>query len=91
MRGDPSDNIIGISGIGEKTATTLMLNFGSIEEMYKKLKKDESAFEKAGIKPRIIALLKEGEEEAEFSKTLATIRRDAPITFEIPRVVEEFV
>ena len=35
LRGDPSDNIIGISGIGEKTATTLMLNFGSIEEMYK--------------------------------------------------------
>ncbi|MEK9167937.1 MAG: DNA polymerase [Patescibacteria group bacterium] len=87
LRGDPSDNIIGISGIGEKTATTLMLNFGSIEEMYKKLKKDESAFEKAGIKPRIIALLKEGEEEAEFSKTLATIRRDAPITFEIPRAL----
>lgn len=85
LRGDPSDNIIGISGIGEKTATTLMLNFGSIEDIYKKLKKDEGAFVKAGVKARIISLLKEGEEEAEFSKTLATIRRDAPIAFEIPR------
>jgi len=84
LRGDPSDNIIGIAGIGEKTATTLITKFGTIEEIYKKLKKDEKKFEEAGIKPRIINLLKEGEEEALFSKTLATIRRDAPITFALP-------
>ncbi len=87
LRGDPSDNIIGIKGIGEKTAEELIKNFGSIEEMYKKLKKDEKSFEKAGIKKRIIELLKEGEEEALFSKTLATIRRDAPIHFTIPEKV----
>lgn len=87
LRGDPSDNIIGIKGIGEKTAQELIINFGSIEEMYKKLKKDEKAFEKAGIKKRIVELLKEGEEEALFSKTLATIRRDAPIHFTIPEKV----
>ncbi len=86
LRGDPSDNIIGIKGIGEKTATTLITEFGTIEEMYKKLKKDPEAFKKAGITPRIIELLKENEEEAIFSKMLATIRRDAPINFtlEVP-------
>ena len=87
LRGDPSDNIIGIKGIGEKTAEELIKNFGSIEDIYKKLKKDEKAFEKAGIKKRIIELLKEGEEEALFSKTLATIRRDAPIHFVLPEKV----
>lgn len=87
LRGDPSDNIIGIKGIGEKTAEELIVNFGTIEEMYEKLKKDEKAFEKAGIKKRIIELLKAGEEEALFSKMLATIRRDAPIHFTLPEKV----
>ncbi len=87
LRGDPSDNIIGISGIGEKTATELIVNFGTIEDLYKKLKKDEIAFEKAGIKKRIVELLKNGEEEALFSKMLATIRRDAPIHFVLPEKV----
>ncbi|MEQ1500146.1 MAG: DNA polymerase [Parcubacteria group bacterium] len=87
LRGDPSDNIIGIKGIGEKTAEELITKFGTIEEIYKKLKKDEKSFEKAGIKKRIIELLKNGEEEALFSKMLATIRRDAPIHFVIPEKV----
>ncbi len=81
LRGDPSDNIIGIAGIGEKTATTLITTFGSIEDIYKKLKKDATPFREAKITPRIIDLLLKGEEEALFSKTLATIRRDAPIDF----------
>src|SRR3989344_4438732 len=84
LRGDPSDNIIGISGIGEKTATTLITTFGSVENIYKKLKKDPEAFKAAGLTPRIIKLLEEGEEEALFSKTLATVRRDAPMEFSLP-------
>ncbi len=84
LRGDPSDNIPGIKGIGEVTATALITNFGSIESMYKTLKKDKGAFEKAGIKERIVALLEAGEEEAQFSKMLGTIRRDAPIEFALP-------
>src|SRR3989344_3620773 len=87
LRCDPSDNIVGIAGIGEKTATDLIVNFGSIEDIYKKLKKDEKAFEKVGIKKRIVELLKAGEEEAMFSKMLATIRIDAPINFTIPKKV----
>lgn len=84
LRGDPSDNIIGIEGIGEKSATDLIVNFGSIENIYKTLKKDEDVFIKKGIKKRIVELLKEGEEEARFSEMLATIRKDAPINFELP-------
>lgn len=84
LRGDPSDNIPGIVGVGEKTATTLITNFGSLEEMYKKLAKDEASFREAGITARIIELLKNGQEEAEFSKALATIRIDVPIDFKLP-------
>jgi DNA polymerase-1 len=83
LRGDPSDNIPGVKGIGEKTATDLIKNFGSIEEIYKKLKEDRESFKKAGVKERIIKLLEDNEEEALFSKTLASIRRDAPIDFEL--------
>ncbi len=84
LRGDPSDNIIGIKGIGEKTATTLICTFGTIEDIYKKIKKDPEAFKQAGLSPRIIELIRDNEEEALFSKTLAKIRTDAPIKFEIP-------
>jgi DNA polymerase-1 len=87
LRGDPSDNIIGIPGIGEKTATDLIQKFGTIEEIYKKLKKNEAQFTEQGIKPRIVALLKEHEEDAIFSKALATIRTDAPVTFKLPDAV----
>ena len=81
LRGDPSDNIIGIKGIGEKTATNLIVSFGTIEEIYKKLKKHPDSILKSGISPRVLELIKNNEEEALFSKTLAKIRRDAPINF----------
>lgn len=87
LRGDPSDNIIGVRGIGEKTATTLVTKFGSLEEMYSRLRKDPGAFAEAGITPRLLNLLKDNEEEAFFSKTLATIRRDAPIKFVWPEKI----
>ena len=84
LRGDPSDNIPGIVGIGEKTAVALVTQFGGIESIYKTLANGDEPFLKAGISPRIIRLLKDNEEEAQFSKMLATIRRDAPIVFAPP-------
>ncbi len=89
LRGDPSDNIKGVPGIGEKTATEFIANFGSIEKIYTALKKKngEEVFLKKGIKARMIGLLKEHEEDARFSKSLATIRLDAPIAFTLPERV----
>ncbi len=87
LAGDSSDNIPGIKGIGDKTATTLIQKFGTIEEMYKVIKKDSNALKEAGIKPKAVELITAGEEEALFSKMLGTIRRDAPIEFSLPEKV----
>ncbi len=87
LRGDPSDNIIGIKGIGEKTATTIINKYGTIEKLYESLKKNNTELKELGLTDRVIELLKNGEDEALFSKTLATIRRDAPIDFKIPEQV----
>ncbi|KND46867.1 MAG: DNA polymerase I [Parcubacteria bacterium C7867-004] len=84
LRGDPSDNIKGVPGIGEKTGTELVQKFGTMENLYKVIKKDEQKLLDAGVKPRILGLLKEHEEDARFSKSLATIRDDAPIAFNLP-------
>jgi len=77
LKGDPSDNIIGIKGIGEKSATDLIKHYGSLEDMYAKLKKEKKS--PAFLRDRIKKLLLENEEDALFSKELATIRRDAPV------------
>jgi DNA polymerase-1 len=84
LRGDPSDNIPGIKGIGEKIATDLIMQFGSLENIYKTLEEKPAAFEKK-VKPRIIELLKNGKADAFFSKELATIHTSAPITFSLPK------
>ncbi len=86
LRGDPSDNIIGVKGIGEKTATELIREFGTIERIYEKLKQKggEEHLKELGLSERLIKLLREGEEEALFSKTLAKIRTDCPIKFSLP-------
>ncbi len=84
LRGDPSDNIKGIAGIGEKTATELLKAFDSIEGIYSAIEVDEKKLIEAGIKPRIVELLKAGKHDAEFSKKLATIHIEAPIDFVLP-------
>jgi DNA polymerase-1 len=89
LRGDPSDNIPGIKGIGEKTATTLISKFGGLDDIYKELDKlnseDKEQLKKYGLTPRTLGLLQEGRDEAYFSKMLATIKRDAPMEFELPQ------
>ena len=72
LKGDPSDNIPGVKGIGEKTAVKLIQQFGSIEQIYAHL--DEVT------PPKLQALLRENTEVARQSKILTTIVTDAPVT-----------
>ena len=87
LRGDASDNIPGVPGVGEGSASKLIQTFGGIEKIYKALKKDgvETVAKQAGVQKRFVDLVEKHKEEAEFSKMLATIRTDAPIDFKLPK------
>lgn len=89
LRGDTSDNIIGVKGIGEKIGTILIQKYKTIENLYKALEKKEKEISDLGITPRIIQLLKDNKEEALFSQELATIRLDAPVKFVQPKDFRE--
>lgn len=78
LRGDPSDNIKGVLGIGEKTASILVAQFGSLEHIYAALKKKNMD---GVVTPRIAALLTEHKDDAFFSRDLARIRQDVPLSF----------
>ncbi|MFH1145367.1 MAG: DNA polymerase I [bacterium] len=78
LRGDPSDNIPGVKGIGEKTATELLQLFKTLDGVYQAVKKGDKK-----IKERIKDLLLSHKEEAIMSKQLATIRRDVPIHIDL--------
>lgn len=74
LMGDASDNYPGVSGIGPKTAISLLNEFGSVENMYTSLEKSSVS---EGVKAKLLA----GKESAFLGITLATIRTDAPIEF----------
>lgn len=81
LRGDPSDNIKGVKGIGEKGAIEILTEYGSINNLYAAIEKDEV---KGKIKPRILQLLIDQEDSARQSYMLATIIKDVPLNIEIP-------
>lgn len=70
--GDPSDNIIGIKGIGEKTAAHLIQKYGSIEEIIEKA-------EKGAVDPAFRKLILENKEKLLLNKELAKIIRNLDI------------
>ncbi len=78
LKGDPSDNIPGVTGIGEKTALELVKKFGSLEKLYQKL-------ESSDLNPKLRARLLEYKEQAFFSKYLATIKQDVPFEFDLKK------
>lgn len=79
LKGDTSDNIPGVPGVGDKTATNLLLEFHDIDNLYKNLEENPEKFkEKPELKftDRIINLLKDNKEQAYMSYQLATIVTD---------------
>src|SRR5690606_1886095 len=70
LMGDPSDNIPGVPGIGEKTALKLLWEYGSVEALLERREQ---------LKGRIAKALKEHGDDALLSKRLATIDRNVPI------------
>ncbi len=74
LRGDKSDNIPGVAGIGEKTAYSLLKAYGDLDGVYANVDEIKGATQKKLI---------ENKETAYFSKRLATIELDVPIEVEL--------
>lgn len=73
LKGDSSDNLPGVPGIGEKTATTLLQEYKTLDGVYEHL--DE-------IKPTVSKKLEAGKELAYMSKEVGQIWVDAPVTLD---------
>ncbi|MGB5018718.1 MAG: DNA polymerase I [Candidatus Moraniibacteriota bacterium] len=78
LAGDNSDNIPGVSGIGAKTATDLLVGFGTLENIYAHLPE---------VKESVRKKLETDKEQAFLSKTLGAIRIDAPVTLDLEKCV----
>jgi len=81
LRGDPSDNIPGIAGIGEKTAINLLREFGTVENLYNELEKKPEKIK--SFTPKLKKIILKQKERAFLSKDLAGIKKDAPINFNL--------
>ena len=77
LRGDASDNIPGVPGIGEKSAKYLIAEFGHLDNVYKNLNKID--------KNRIKNALEKGVESSQLSKQLATIETDIKVDFDLEK------
>lgn len=84
LRGDASDNIPGVPGIGHKTALKLISHFGSIEGLYRQIEDPKVVrrlMKNKVLGKSLLSKIKENKNVAFFSKELATIYLDAPIKF----------
>ena len=80
LMGDPSDNIPGVKGVGEKTAMSLIEKHHSIEYIYENI-------DDIGLKGAMLQKMKDGRKMAFMSKELATINRNTPIEFNAEKCV----
>ena len=74
LKGDPSDNIPGVPGIGDKTAAKLIIEYKNLEIIYQNLQK---------LSPKLQTLLKENKEQAFLSQKLSKINSSAPLEFKL--------
>ncbi len=77
LMGDAVDNIPGVKGIGEKTAITLIQQFGTLENLFSRL--DEVDKMQLRGAARVRKFLDDGKDLAYLSRDLATVKRDVPI------------
>ncbi len=82
LKGDPSDNIPGVPGIGEKTAADLIQKFGSLDGLYKFLEEQKSET-KNKMSDKLAEKLLENKEGAYFSKQLSTLVTDLDTDFSL--------
>jgi len=98
LKGDPSDNIPGVPGIGEKGAINLIQKFGSLENLYQALnpksearnpkqilneENDKKISKTINISEKLLILLKENREQAFLSQKLSKIVDDVPLEFNL--------
>ncbi|HEX4009366.1 MAG TPA: DNA polymerase I [Solirubrobacteraceae bacterium] len=81
LKGDTSDNIPGVPGIGDKTAADLLQRFGSLEEVLDHIDDISGAKRKQN--------LTEHADDARLSKHLATAKRDIEVDIDVPGLVSE--
>lgn len=81
LRGDPSDNIPGVTGIGEKGAITLLSRFKSLENLYKEI--EENSEKAKSLKPKLKETLLKYKEQAFLSKSLVQIERNVSLDFNL--------
>jgi DNA polymerase I len=88
LRGDPSDNIPGVRGVGEVGAAKLLAAFGTLENLYKQIEKDSPEAEKIPTKQR--AALIEFKNDALEAKSLVKLVSDVSVDFDLEasRLVE---
>ncbi len=81
MRGDASDNIPGITGIGEKTAISLLLRFKSLDNLYEKIRENSKAGK--SLTPRLKEMIISYRDQAYLSRELARIETNVPLSFSL--------
>ncbi len=87
LKGDTSDNIPGVPGVGEKTAVSLLQKYGTLEGVYEEVSRAEQG-ESSDISGAVLKKLIAGRDSAFMSKKLATIMTDAPVSLDdIPDLV----
>jgi 5'-3' exonuclease len=89
LKGDPSDNIPGVKGIGEKTAMEILQKYQSLDNLYENIDKylNDSSYSKD---KKLLNILKENEDEARFSKHLAMIKKDVIIDVKLDQTKFDF-
>jgi DNA polymerase-1 len=83
LKGDPSDNVPGVSGVGGKTAISLIKEFHSLENLYQNL--EQKTEEAKKIKPKLKESLLQLKEQAFFSKDLVQIKTNLPLDFNLKK------